>query len=86
MENRMKAEHRRTDALYIKRLSSQGLFVLGPDGHGRGEVLVEDHMNNDGLAAHLAILHVLLIFHGRVDADVQRLPTVGALNQYRVQG
>src|SRR5690554_4185876 len=57
------------------------LLILWAGIHADDSPLFQLDSQNNGLTAHLAVLDIFLLRHGRVDADIQRLPTVGTLNQ-----
>lgn len=62
------------------------LLILRHSANAKFATVIEPGVNQYGLAADLAVLHIFLVRYRWVDADFQCLPTVGALNAGRLKG
>lgn len=63
-----------------KRGTRRGLPVFHADGHVEEATVLDGYLDQDRVAAHLAVFHVFLVAGRLVHQDLDRLPAVGALD------
>lgn len=61
--------------------TTSGLVAIGPDGNPGLSRVIQGHIELNRLAAHLAVLDVLLIARRRVQQDGQLLAAVRTVNR-----